>query len=99
MSVPATSAHDRDQGGDRPGLLFLAHRIPYPPDKGDKIRAWHLLRHLARRYRVHLGAFVDDPADWRHADTLAAVCASSHLVDLRPRRARLRRARNARCCL
>ena len=31
-----------------PGLLFLCHRIPYPPDKGDKIRAWPLLRHLAR---------------------------------------------------
>ena len=27
-------------------LLFLSHRIPYPPDKGDKIRAWHFLRHL-----------------------------------------------------
>ena len=31
----------------RPPLLFLAHRIPYPPNKGDKIRSWHLLRHLA----------------------------------------------------
>ncbi len=90
MRVPAACTHDPDRGGDRPGLLFLAHRIPYPPDKGDKIRAWHLLRHLARRYRVHLGAFVDDPADWRHADTLASVCATTHLVDLRPRRARLR---------
>ena len=27
----------------RPRLLFLAHRIPYPPDKGEKIRAWHML--------------------------------------------------------
>ena len=32
-------------------LLFLAHRIPYPPDKGDKIRAWHIFRHLARTHR------------------------------------------------
>ena len=30
-------------------LLFLAHRIPYPPDKGDKIRAWRWLSHLAAR--------------------------------------------------
>ena len=28
--------------------LFLSHRIPYPPDKGDKIRAWHMLEHIAR---------------------------------------------------
>lgn len=52
-------------------LLYLVHRIPYPPNKGDKIRSFHLLRHLSRRYRVHLGAFVDDPADWAHAPALA----------------------------
>lgn len=72
-----------------PELLFLAHRIPYPPDKGDKIRSFHLLRHLARRYRVHLGAFIDDPEDWRHADALHSMCASVHLVGLRPALAKL----------
>lgn len=55
-------------------ILFLAHRIPYPPDKGDKIRSWHLLKHLAERATVHLGAFVDDPADLAHADMLRSVC-------------------------
>jgi sugar transferase (PEP-CTERM/EpsH1 system associated) len=71
-------------------LLFLAHRIPYPPDKGDKIRAWHLLEHLSRRYRLHLGAFVDDPEDWRHADKLRQVCATTHLVGVDPRWGKLR---------
>lgn len=60
-------------------LLFLSHRIPYPPDKGDKIRSWHLLRHLAQQWRVHLGAFVDDPDDWRHAPMLEALCADVKL--------------------
>lgn len=54
-------------------LLYLVHRIPYPPNKGDKIRSFHLLKHLARRYRVHVGAFVDDPEDWVHADALEAL--------------------------
>ena len=72
-----------------PELLFLVHRIPYPPDKGDKIRSYHLLRHLARRYRVHLGAFVDDPEDWRHADALRSLCESVHLVEIRPTLAKL----------
>ncbi len=72
-----------------PDLLFLAHRIPYPPDKGDKIRSYHLLRHLAQRYRVHLGAFVDDPDDWRHAGALQAMCASVHLEGLKPTVAKL----------
>ena len=51
-------------------LLYLVHRIPYPPNKGDKIRSFHLLKHLGKRYRVHVGAFVDDRADWAHADTV-----------------------------
>ena len=32
--------------------LFLSHRLPYPPNKGDKVRSCHFLRHLAKRYRV-----------------------------------------------
>jgi sugar transferase (PEP-CTERM/EpsH1 system associated) len=71
------------------GLLFLAHRIPYPPNKGDKIRSFHLLRHLSARYAIHLGAFVDDPEDWQYGDALKPYCASIKLLPLRPRRARL----------
>jgi sugar transferase (PEP-CTERM/EpsH1 system associated) len=56
-------------------LLFLAHRLPYPPNKGDKVRSYHLLRHLARDYRILLGAFVDDPTDLPHVQTLKAWCA------------------------
>lgn len=63
-------------------LIFLVHRIPYPPNKGDKIRSYHILRFLAAHYRVHLGAFVDHPEDWRHAETLQAHCASLHLEPL-----------------
>jgi sugar transferase (PEP-CTERM/EpsH1 system associated) len=70
-------------------LLFLAHRIPYPPDKGDKIRSWNFLRHLARRYRVHLGAFVDDPNDFEHLAELMAICADVHLAPLNPLVARI----------
>lgn len=54
-------------------VLFLAHRIPYPPNKGDKIRSWHILKHLAARARVHLGCFIDDPADMQHQDYLRSV--------------------------
>jgi sugar transferase (PEP-CTERM/EpsH1 system associated) len=66
-------------------VLFLAHRIPYPPDKGDKIRSWPMLRHLSERATVHLGAFVDDPADFRHADVLRERCRDVLLHPLRRR--------------
>ncbi|RRQ22827.1 TIGR03087 family PEP-CTERM/XrtA system glycosyltransferase [Thiohalobacter thiocyanaticus] len=71
-------------------ILYLAHRIPYPPNKGDKIRSYHVLRYLAERYQVYLGAFVDDPRDWRHAETLQRWCRQCRLLPLSPRRSRLR---------
>ena len=71
------------------GLLFLAHRIPFPPNKGDKIRSFHLLRHLSTHYAIHLGAFVDDPDDWQYQDALKPYCASIKLLPLNPRRAKL----------
>ncbi len=32
----------------KPEILFLAHRIPFPPDRGDKIRSWHVLQPSGR---------------------------------------------------
>ncbi|MBO1076787.1 TIGR03087 family PEP-CTERM/XrtA system glycosyltransferase [Roseomonas marmotae] len=56
-------------------LLFLCHRIPYPPVKGDKIRAWHMLEQLSRSWEVDLGCLVDDPADMEHLPALRSHCA------------------------
>jgi sugar transferase (PEP-CTERM/EpsH1 system associated) len=56
-------------------LLFISHRIPYPPDKGEKIRGHNLIRHLAKTYRVHLGCLVDNPNDMQHLAYLRTVCA------------------------
>ena len=53
--------------------FFSPTGIPYPPNKGDKVRSYHLLRHLAQRYRVHLGTFVDDPLDWQHVEKVQTV--------------------------
>lgn len=71
-------------------LLFLAHRLPYPPNKGEKIRAWHMLQHLAQAHRIHLGCFYDDPEDAAHVATLAPLCASLCCLPLDPVRARLK---------
>jgi len=71
-------------------ILYLTHRIPYPPNKGDKIRSYHLLKHLAQRYRVHLGTFIDDPDDWQYVDEVKKFCATTHFAALHPRSAKLR---------
>jgi sugar transferase (PEP-CTERM/EpsH1 system associated) len=62
-------------------VVYLVHRIPFPPDKGDKIRSCHLLRYLSARHRVYLGAFYDDPADRQYLPDLKQHCAE---VFLRP---------------
>jgi sugar transferase (PEP-CTERM/EpsH1 system associated) len=71
-------------------LLFLCHRIPFPPDKGEKIRAFRILEHLAPRFRISLGCFIDDPQDWVHTASLEPYCADLKCVDLRPQFTKLR---------
>jgi len=63
-------------------ILFIAHRVPFPPDRGDKIRSYHELMHLARHAPVHLAALADDPRDLDHGPALSSVCAS-HCVEWR----------------
>jgi len=70
-------------------ILYLVHRLPYPPNKGDKVRSYHLLQHLAARHRVYLGTFVDDPDDWQHVAHLKTLCAEVCALRLNPRRAKL----------
>jgi sugar transferase (PEP-CTERM/EpsH1 system associated) len=65
-------------------LLFLAHRIPYPPNKGDKIRSYHLLKYLSLNYNIHLGTFIDDSNDWQYTDKLDELCKSTCYIGLNP---------------
>ncbi|MCB8747200.1 TIGR03087 family PEP-CTERM/XrtA system glycosyltransferase [Rhodoferax sp. U2-2l] len=71
-------------------LLYLVHRLPYPPNKGDKVRSYHLLKHLTQRHRVFLGTFIDDPADEVHLDTVRGLCPDVHVARIQPRSAKLR---------
>ena len=71
-------------------ILYLVHRMPYPPNKGDKVRSYHLLKHLAARHRVFLGTFIDDPQDEAYVDKLPPYCADLHIARIAPRIAKLR---------
>ncbi|MBU7578882.1 MAG: TIGR03087 family PEP-CTERM/XrtA system glycosyltransferase [Porphyrobacter sp.] len=61
-----------------PGILFLSHRVPFPPDRGDRIRSHHLLKALARLGPVHVGCFASE--DGTGEDALARVAASACVV-------------------
>lgn len=71
-------------------ILYLVHRLPYPPNKGDKVRSYHLLKHLAAKHRVFLGTFIDDPQDEAYTDKLPHYCVDMHIARLSPRTAKLR---------
>lgn len=74
----------------RPPLLLLCHRIPYPPNKGDKIRSYHLLQNLRKKYKIFLGAFIDDKSDLEYADQVKSWCEDVCLVELHPFLAKFR---------
>jgi len=55
-------------------LLFIAHRVPYPPDKGERVRAFHEIRALAEHFRVTVAALAHTPADVQAAHELKRWC-------------------------
>ncbi len=65
-------------------VLFLVHRLPYPPNKGDKVRSFNLLKHLSRHHRVFLGTFLDDPADVIHVEAVRKICPDTFVARLNP---------------
>jgi polysaccharide biosynthesis protein PslH len=71
-------------------ILFLCHRIPYPPNKGEKIRSFHQLRALAARHEVDVFTLADDPDDLLHREALAAHCRELTVARIFPKLARLR---------
>ncbi len=71
-------------------ILYLVHRIPYPPNKGDKIRSFHFLKALAEHYHVYLGAFIDDEEDWQYTEHLKSYCSDSLYLALKPSTAKVK---------
>ena len=51
-------------------VLFLSQRVPYPPNRGDKITTWRLIERLKRRHRVRIAAFAHDEGDRKAARKL-----------------------------
>ncbi|MGE3175384.1 MAG: TIGR03087 family PEP-CTERM/XrtA system glycosyltransferase [Planctomycetota bacterium] len=74
--------------------LFLCQRVPYPPDRGDRITTWHLLQHmLARGDEVRLGCFQEEPGDAAAVAFLRGRCAEVAAPTLSRGRRRLTCAR------
>lgn len=71
-------------------LLYLCHRIPFPPNKGDKITTFNILKFLNKHYEVYLGCFVDDPNDMQYTEKVTEMCKECFFVELNPTIAKLK---------
>jgi len=71
-------------------ILYVCHRIPYPPNKGDKIRSFNEVRYLAARHQLDLLCLADEPGDLRYQADLEAICARVAVYPLDKTRAKLR---------
>jgi sugar transferase (PEP-CTERM/EpsH1 system associated) len=71
-------------------ILYLSHCVPNPPDKGERIRAYHQVRSMCANHRVHVVCLARSEADERAAAEMNAWCASVAAVPFRPARELLR---------
>ena len=81
---PHNTSTNASESGRRPRVLMLTHRVPHPPDRGDRIRAYHLLRELSGRFDVTLAAIADEPIAQHTRDELARLTAETLLVKAKP---------------
>jgi polysaccharide biosynthesis protein PslH len=65
-------------------ILYLSHCVPNPPDKGEKIRAYHVLKHLSRAHTVRVVCFARSEAEVAAAQELRKTCPSVYVERLRP---------------
>jgi sugar transferase (PEP-CTERM/EpsH1 system associated) len=70
-------------------ILFLSQRVPYPPDRGDKITTYHVLRHLREHHEVVSACFLEEPKEEGYAAKLRELGVRVHGVPIRPKPRRL----------
>ena len=66
----------------RPTVLFLTHRTPYPPDKGDRICTFNVLRFLSAHADVHLACLADEPVSPEQIEGMGKFAARVGVVPL-----------------
>ena len=64
-------------------ILCVLSRYPWPLEKGDKLRAYHFLRVMARQHRVHLVALSRHKPSAADIDELRTFCQSVHVIRFR----------------
>ena len=72
-------------------ILLLSHRVPFPPNKGEKIRTFYQLKCLSELgHQIHLFSPYEDKADLAHFNTLGkTLCTTVNAAPLKHKALRL----------
>ncbi len=73
-------------GNSKPNLLYVVHRVPFPPNRGDRIRSYNALKFLASRTNVWLACLADEPLDSGCLEELNMLCRNVCIEHLNPTR-------------
>jgi len=67
-------------------VLYVCQRVPYPPNRGDKIASYNAISFLAQRHEVTVGCLADSDEELQHAEQLRQQGRSVEVVKLSPAR-------------
>jgi glycosyltransferase involved in cell wall biosynthesis len=65
-------------------IIFLTSRFPYPLEKGDKLRAYHQIRELAKNHEIHLISVTDSTIPKEYIDKVYDITTHIYIVKLTP---------------
>ena len=57
-------------------IFYIAHRIPFPPNKGEKIRTFNQIKYLSDKHDIFLCFLVDDKRDLAFVESLRDYCSN-----------------------
>ncbi len=75
-------------------ILCLTSRLPYPPNRGDRLRAFHFIEHLSQEHDLSLVSFIADEAERDHLPALRAYCHDVRVLPMSPGRSAISTALN-----
>jgi len=65
-------------------ILFLTSRLPYPPNRGDKLRVFNFLSRLSKKHSITLLSFIESEKQIPFAEELKKYCNRLEVVLLKP---------------
>ena len=61
-------------------ILFLTTRLPYPPNRGDRLRAYNFIKSLSSQHQIHLISFISNEKEKENIEPLKSFCQDIQVI-------------------